>query len=815
MPFFQAKLTVNTPGDPYEQEADRVADQVMHIPDPVQRGEKTEKNGAAPVEIQRKVAPVPPVPAEVKQPAATPALSRVQPSLVQAKCAECSQKEKERKEEEHQEGKIPVMRATKIHDINGAGVVPVQRACANCAKEEEVRRKEKPEAINGAAPVQIQRASADTDQEEEMTAMRKESSADAGGKAAPSIVSDVLSSGSGRPMDAGTRDFMESRFGQDFGQVRIHTDAQAAESASAINARAYTSGSNVVFGNGEYRPETDSGRRLLAHELVHVGQQGGASQVLRQDSFELEADTESFDLIGEYENSKYLVGKRIGQLARIGAHQYQPDKDNYETIVKDGKKVYKTPNAQDDNVVFKIKYNEIVEAVGLYAKDAGWALIAGPTGSGWIQTIYLHYPLPDISSKLYFVQNGDMLKDVIAKEYGGQQGVNVREWGADVRLFVHAIVLINEAAGKQGIGQNKEKQDIGLFKSILLDKTGEESQKIWNSAYLKYGYNIWLPSKSLIDELKSSGLASAGSITYSIVEALKDIFLFGGGLIVGVFEGLWEAFVDTLTGIVDLFELIGTFIKKLFNGELLDWLKEMYEGMKEAISNLDQTAKDIWAEFMKKSAYEKGRAVGKIIGYILFEILLILFTAGVVTAIKWAGKAGKLAKAFKGVSKIVTKAKKVEKIVPDPSPSVKDKLSKATKAKKKWKIHEKDVNDRLAKKYGKGKVAEQVTLDVTGPGGDVVRIRIDNLVDTGGGKYKLVDAKHSEVSDLTKGDLHSTLTENQKQAFKWIKEGKTKNIEVRGEKGEQIGLSSGDYIKVDPSIEIHVNSPSGISERIY
>lgn len=275
MPFFQAKLTVNQPGDAYEQEADQVADQVMRMPDPVQRGEQTEKNGAAPVDIQRKAIPASPAPVEAKQPGTTPVLSRVQPSLVQAKCAECSQKEKEQKEEERQEGKMPVMRATKIHDINGTGIVPVQRACAECAKEEEVRRKETLAAIDGAAPVEIQRAVADEQQEEEMPAMRKEANSDPGGKAAPSIVSDVVSSGAGRPLDGGTRDFMESRFGQDFGQVRIHTDAQAAESASAINARAYTSGSNIVFGSGEYQPETDSGKRLLAHELVHVGQQGG------------------------------------------------------------------------------------------------------------------------------------------------------------------------------------------------------------------------------------------------------------------------------------------------------------------------------------------------------------------------------------------------------------------------------------------------------------------------------------------------------------------------------------------------------------
>jgi hypothetical protein len=67
---------------------------------------------------------------------------------------------------------------------------------------------------------------------------------------------------------------MEPRFGHDFGKVRVHADAQAAKSAEEVNALAYTAGSHVVFGAGGYRPEGDGGKRLLAHELAHVVQQG-------------------------------------------------------------------------------------------------------------------------------------------------------------------------------------------------------------------------------------------------------------------------------------------------------------------------------------------------------------------------------------------------------------------------------------------------------------------------------------------------------------------------------------------------------------
>ncbi len=176
----QPKLTVNTPGDEYEREADSVADQVMRM----------------------------------------------------------------------HEGESPVVQRMPLTPLNG-----VQRMCSKCAEKEE----------------------------EQQEVHRKESGgSDASGKAAPSIVSDVLSSGGGQAMDGGTRQFMESRFGQDFSSVRIHTGSRAAESAGAIQARAYTSGKDVVFGSGEYQPASDSGRRLLAHELVHVGQQGGVLGTLQR-----------------------------------------------------------------------------------------------------------------------------------------------------------------------------------------------------------------------------------------------------------------------------------------------------------------------------------------------------------------------------------------------------------------------------------------------------------------------------------------------------------------------------------------------------
>lgn len=86
-------------------------------------------------------------------------------------------------------------------------------------------------------------------------------------------VKEVLRS-SGQPLDPTTRAFMEPRFAHDFRQVRVHTDAQAAVSARAMNASAYAVGGHVVFDAGRYAPGTDEGRQLLAHELAHVALTG-------------------------------------------------------------------------------------------------------------------------------------------------------------------------------------------------------------------------------------------------------------------------------------------------------------------------------------------------------------------------------------------------------------------------------------------------------------------------------------------------------------------------------------------------------------
>jgi hypothetical protein len=90
----------------------------------------------------------------------------------------------------------------------------------------------------------------------------------------PPIVHNVLRS-SGEPLDIRTKAMMETRFGHDFSHVRVHSGPQAAESAQAVDAAAYTVGHHLVFGQGEYAPHTPTGQQLLLHELTHTLQQDG------------------------------------------------------------------------------------------------------------------------------------------------------------------------------------------------------------------------------------------------------------------------------------------------------------------------------------------------------------------------------------------------------------------------------------------------------------------------------------------------------------------------------------------------------------
>lgn len=112
----------------------------------------------------------------------------------------------------------------------------------------------------------------------------------AGNAGAPESVRNVVSS-PGKSMDDSVQGEMESKMGGDFSDVQVHTGPKAAAAADSINARAFTVGNHVAFNSGEYQPDTDSGKEVLAHELTHVRQQtSGAVSMLPAEDAQLEID---------------------------------------------------------------------------------------------------------------------------------------------------------------------------------------------------------------------------------------------------------------------------------------------------------------------------------------------------------------------------------------------------------------------------------------------------------------------------------------------------------------------------------------------
>jgi len=185
-PRVQAKFQVGQPGDKYEQEADRVAEEILRQPEPMTEG-------------------------------GPGSLAPPQP-------------------------------------------LSLMRSCAPC--DEELRRLPLEECEEPRGP-----------EEEVVTMLPKELPHQTPPVSPPveAAISGSLAGGS--PLPGALRDFYEPRFGQDFSGVRLHMDAQAAGAAQTVQARAFTLGHHIVLGSGEYAPETEKGRKLLAHELTHVVQQ--------------------------------------------------------------------------------------------------------------------------------------------------------------------------------------------------------------------------------------------------------------------------------------------------------------------------------------------------------------------------------------------------------------------------------------------------------------------------------------------------------------------------------------------------------------
>jgi hypothetical protein len=279
--LIQAKLTVGAAGDRYEQEADRVAEQVMGE----QQAASSKQQGMQRQEQEKEV--------QAKPLAATitPLAQRqLEEEEVQTKQEAASSKQQalQRQEDEEElqtrplqrqedEEEIQTKRLQRQEDEEELQTKRLQR------KEDEeelqtrpLQRQEDEEEIQ-TRPLQRQ------EDEEELQTKRLQRKTDGSFEAGRAFEDRLAAQkGGGRPLPAETRAFMEPRFGADFGGVRVHTGSEVAQLNRQVSAQAFTHGQDIYMGAGYYNPGSQAGKRLLAHELTHVVQQVGANKLQRR-----------------------------------------------------------------------------------------------------------------------------------------------------------------------------------------------------------------------------------------------------------------------------------------------------------------------------------------------------------------------------------------------------------------------------------------------------------------------------------------------------------------------------------------------------
>jgi outer membrane protein OmpA-like peptidoglycan-associated protein len=285
--FFQPKLTINQPGDPYEREADAVADRVVGQ----QNGTVPNGGGAAAVQrmpiskVQRLATPD-----EQKMPGTNDARME-EDKQIQEKPEEGAAEEEEpiQKMEAPKEEEQPVQKAAEEEEPVQAKAEeeePVQKMDAPKEEEKPVQKaaeEEEPVQAKAEEEEPVQKMDAPKEEEKPVQKAAEEeepvqAKSQTGRSQAPPNFGARLSArkGGGSPLPAPARAQMEQGIGADFSQVRIHTDPEAVGMNKAIHAQAFTHGSDVYFNSGKFSPESMEGKRLLAHELVHTVQQQGA-----------------------------------------------------------------------------------------------------------------------------------------------------------------------------------------------------------------------------------------------------------------------------------------------------------------------------------------------------------------------------------------------------------------------------------------------------------------------------------------------------------------------------------------------------------
>jgi hypothetical protein len=553
---------------------------------------------------------------------------------------------------------------------------------------------------------------------------------------------------------------MTAALGLSSDEVTIQVDQTAHQKASTRGARGLMEHGIVYLDPGAYDPESSEGQRLLAHEMAHVAQArlGGDQPSTEAGAYHMAAEAEAEHLARSFAAGRALTRPRNALPAQLTAADNDGDKELQGIKIRTFGIAYKKEgvNLRDkpapspaSNITKRLPFNT---RMFVDSESNDYYFVTTDGGEfGYVSKSHVKINLPEPNAKIYYIESGDTALEISRKHYGGKA-----EWGRDHRFFVNGLVYVNQGSGQRGI-----------FKP---DTAGD-----WDQTQVREGYMLWVPSLEFMRSLQ--GKVKSGSITHeawqsvkSAAQAIAEFLLGGAAFIAGLLHGALESLWDVLVGLKDLAVMAWDVLKSLLTGNVLSDAENLWDDLSKIDwGNLVQGWLDKFEEkWNHDDLLTKWHFRGWVFGYVIAEVVMLVFSGGVIQGIKWAGKSAKAAKVvskFPRIARMAEAAKEskaAQKLIQNLS-----KGGSASKSAKAAKAFVEGLLDKPRSIWGKGpdEIAEtfrkagfEAKLEPSTKGSKLSKqVRIDGHKDIsniqvhpGGGRH---GGSYYKISTSTRGKI--------------------------------------------------------------
>lgn len=355
-------------------------------------------------------------------------------------------------------------------------------------------------------------------------------------------------------------------------------------------------------------------------------------------------------------------GKQVNKPGRISSPGSQ-----YKAASTDGVNIREKPNGALPEIG-KILYNSKVQV--MCEDNTGAFYFIVPLGSGkegWINKSFVAMDAPDSLANLHNIQEPNLIS-VLEKNYV-DTGLWTLSTGNDYTTLAAAIQVAN--SNRLGVTIDWEKVEEykdNNFMKVHLDPWMADNFAVMHGSDVVKGTNIWMPSVSYIRGLQSSGvIGSRPDWLNTAIDAGKGIAGFSAGLVQGIFEGLWEM----VEGLWEIGKSIVNTVRGVLDGSLFTSMRELYDKLtnmsmtdvKEMVDTILTMMKQGWEDFKTSwnhpNMYDRWNFRGRIVGQVVLEVVLAIFTGGASLGAKVLLKVGakfpKLARLLKGLLKVADK----------------------------------------------------------------------------------------------------------------------------------------------------------------